>query len=77
MKVFVDECVNRRFMRRLTGHDFVHISNTPLLSTKNGALLRAVAPDYDVFADARREHAVSTESKRVPSGVCYPADAVE
>jgi hypothetical protein len=49
MKVFVDECVNRRFMRRLTGHDFVHISDTPLLSTKDGALLRAVAPDYDVF----------------------------
>lgn len=49
MKVFVDECVNRRFLRHLSGQTFVHIANTPLRSTKNGALLRAVAPDYDVF----------------------------
>ncbi len=33
----------------LIGHTFVHILDTPLRSTKNGALLRAVAPDYDVF----------------------------
>lgn len=49
MKVFVDECVNKRLLRHLTGHAFTHISDTPLRSTKNGALLRAVAPDYDVF----------------------------
>lgn len=49
MRVFVDECVNRRLLSRLTGHAFVHIADTPLRSTKNGALLRAVAPGYDVF----------------------------
>ena len=49
MRVFVDECVNRRLMRHLTGHDFTHVLDTPLRSTANGALLRAVAPDYDVF----------------------------
>jgi uncharacterized protein (DUF433 family) len=49
MRVFADECVNRLLLRHLTGHTFVHASDTPLLSTKNGVLLRAVSPDYDVF----------------------------
>jgi hypothetical protein len=66
MKVFVDECVNKRFMRRLTGHDFVHISNTPLLSTKNGALLRAVAPNYDVFLTRDASIPFQQNLKRFP-----------
>ena len=49
MKVFADECVNRELLRHLAGHTFVHARDTGLLSMKNGALLRAVAPDYDVF----------------------------
>lgn len=49
MRVFVDECVNRHLLRHLTGHTFVHARDTSLRSTANGALLRAVAPDYDVF----------------------------
>jgi hypothetical protein len=49
MKLFVDECVNRHLLRHVTGHTFVHARNTPLRSTQNGALLRAVAPEYDVF----------------------------
>lgn len=54
MKVFVDECVSRHLLRHLTGHTFVHARDTPLRSTKNGALLRAVAPDYDVFLTCDR-----------------------
>ena len=48
MRVFADECVNRDLLRHLTGHTFVHARDTALLSMNNGALLRAVAPDYDV-----------------------------
>lgn len=47
--MFVDECVNKRLMRHLTGHTFIHILDTTLRSTENGALLRAIAPDYDAF----------------------------
>ncbi|MBA3946384.1 MAG: hypothetical protein H0X37_17705 [Herpetosiphonaceae bacterium] len=36
-------------MRHLVGHHFVHITDTALRSTKNGALLREVASGYDVF----------------------------
>ena len=53
MNVFVDECVNKKLMPHLTGHHFVHATDTPLRSTKN-ALLRAVAPDFDVFLTTDR-----------------------
>ena len=49
MNIYVDECVTKKLMPHLTGHRFVHATQTPLRSTKNGALLRAVAPDFDVF----------------------------
>ncbi len=66
MKVFVDECVNRRLLRRLTGHTFVHIADTPLRSTRNGALLRAVAPDYDVFLTRDRNIPYQQNLRRLP-----------
>jgi hypothetical protein len=49
MRVFADVCVNRLLLRHLTGHTFIHARETPLLGKKNGVLLRAVAPDYDVL----------------------------
>jgi hypothetical protein len=49
MKVFVDECVNRRWLSRLAGHTFVHAGQTRLRGMKNGALLRAISPNYDAF----------------------------
>jgi predicted nuclease of predicted toxin-antitoxin system len=49
MKVLVDECVNFKLMRHLTGQAFVHVRDTSFRGMKNGALLRAVPPDYDVF----------------------------
>jgi hypothetical protein len=54
MNVFVDECVTKRLMPYLTGHRFVHATDTTLRSTKNGALLRAIAPDFDVFLTTDR-----------------------
>ena len=30
MNVFVDECVNKKLMPHLTGHRFVHATDTPL-----------------------------------------------
>ena len=49
MKVFVDECVTYDLMPYLIGHDFTHIADTSFRGMKNGALLPAIAPDYDVF----------------------------
>lgn len=49
MKVPVDECVNFKLIRHLSGHTFIHVRDTPFRGMRNGALLRAVAPGYDVF----------------------------
>ena len=66
MKVFVDECVNRHLLRHLTGHVFVHARDTPFRSTQNGALLRAVAPDYDVFLTRDRGIPFQQNLRRFP-----------
>lgn len=54
MIVFVDECVTKRLVPYLIGHYFVHATDTALRSTKNGALLRAIAPVFDVFLTTDR-----------------------
>lgn len=66
MRVFVDECVNKRLMRHLTGHTFTHILDTPPSSTANGALLRAIAPDYDVFLTRDQNLEFQQHLKRYP-----------
>ncbi|HWS87252.1 MAG TPA: hypothetical protein VN282_09825 [Pyrinomonadaceae bacterium] len=66
MMVFVDECVNRHLLRHLTGHTFVHARDTPFRSTQNGALLRAVAPDYDVFLTRDQGIPFQQNLKRFP-----------
>jgi hypothetical protein len=49
MKVFIDECVTYLLMPHFTRHDFTHIVDTPWRGMKNGALLRLVESEYDVF----------------------------
>jgi hypothetical protein len=66
MRVFVDECVNRHLLRHLTGHTFVHARDTPLLSTQNGVLLRAISPHYDVFLTRDRNVPFQQNLKRYP-----------
>lgn len=53
-------------MTYLTGHNFVHILDTSLRSTKNGELLRIVAPDYDVFLTTDRNIKYQQNLKRFP-----------
>ncbi len=66
MRVFVDECVNRRLMPHLAGHALVHAAETTLRGMKNGALLRAVTPDYDVFLTRDRNIPFQQNLKRFP-----------
>jgi hypothetical protein len=66
MKVFVDECVNKHLLRHLTEHAFVHARDTPFRSTQNGALLRAVAPHYDVFLTRDRGIPFQQNLRRFP-----------
>ncbi len=66
MRVFVDECVNRLLLRRLSGHTFVHALDTPLRSTKNGELLRAISNDYDAFLTCDGNIRFQQNLKRFP-----------
>jgi hypothetical protein len=50
----------------LTGHTFVHARDTPFLSTQNGALLRAISPDYDLFLTRDRNIPFQQNLKRYP-----------
>ncbi len=40
MKVLLDECVPRKFKRKLRGHNFLTAAEAGLAGLKNGALLR-------------------------------------
>jgi hypothetical protein len=53
-------------MRYLSGQTFTHLTDTNLRSTKNGALLRAIAPDYDVFVTRDQNIPFQQNLKRFP-----------
>jgi predicted nuclease of predicted toxin-antitoxin system len=66
MKVFVDECVNFKLLRHLTGHTFVHVRDTPFRGMKNGVLLRAVAPDHEIFLTLDKDIPYQQNLKKFP-----------
>lgn len=49
MKLFFDECVPKALMRETLEHETTHGTQIPYRSTKNGALLRMVESEFDVF----------------------------
>lgn len=54
MKVFLDECVDRRFRRYIVGHDVKTAHDMGWTSIKNGELLRLAAAEFDVFVTVDR-----------------------
>jgi predicted nuclease of predicted toxin-antitoxin system len=49
VKVLLDECVSRRLVRELSGHDVKTCKQMGWLSIKNGRLLKLAATEFDVF----------------------------
>ena len=49
MKVFLDECVNRRIVRHITGHEVKTARQMSWTSIKTGALLALCASQFEVF----------------------------
>jgi hypothetical protein len=49
VRVFVDECVNRRLVRHIVGHDIKTARQMGWTSIKNGVLLAMCEPQFDVF----------------------------
>ena len=54
MKVFVDECVDWRLSRDITGHDVKTARQMKWSTIKNGELLALAAKEFDVFVTVDR-----------------------
>jgi len=54
MKLLLDECVTRRLKLDLIGHDAKTVGEAGFRGLKNGDLLRAAAPDFDVLITVDR-----------------------
>ncbi len=49
MRVLLDECVPRKLRSELPGHDVKTVAEMKWAGTKNGALLRRAASEFDVL----------------------------
>jgi len=49
MKILLDECLPRQLRHDLPDHDVTTVATMGWVGTKNGALLRLAASDFDVF----------------------------
>lgn len=56
MKVLLDECIDWRLSRDLTGHDVKTARQMGWSSIKNGELLVLAAAQFDVFVTVDRNH---------------------
>ena len=54
MKIFLDECVDRRLARELTAHEVVTTHEKGWVGIENGELLRLAAGECDVFLTVDR-----------------------
>lgn len=52
MRLLLDESIPRRLAEHLAGHEVDTVYDRGWSGLKNGALLRAAEPDYDVFITA-------------------------
>ena len=54
MRVFLDECVDRRLSREIVSHEVRTAAQMGWTSIKNGELLALAAQEFDVFVTVDR-----------------------
>ena len=54
MRVILDECLPRRLVRNLHAHQVTTVPREGWASIKNGALLKLIIPEFDVFITVDR-----------------------
>ena len=54
MRILIDECLDWRLGRALTGHDCVSVQKQGWGGIKNGRLLALAQEEFDVFLTADR-----------------------
>ncbi len=54
MRVLLDECVDRRLAREITGHEVTTVPDAGWASAKNGDLLALAQTNFDAFVTVDR-----------------------
>lgn len=54
MKILLDECIDRRFGRDLTGHDVWTVPQMGWTGVKNGSLMTLAADEFEIFITVDR-----------------------
>jgi hypothetical protein len=54
MRILLDECVDRRLGREITGHTVATVADVGWVGITNGELLRRAASDFDVLITVDR-----------------------
>ena len=54
MKVLLDECIDRRFVSFITGHEVKTVPQMGWAAIENGKLLALAAKEFDVFVTVDR-----------------------
>lgn len=69
MKVLLDECVDWRLLRDLTGHDVKTARQMGWSEVKNGELLAMACKQFDVFVTVDRNLAFQNRITELPIAV--------
>lgn len=69
MKILLDECLPRRLKKSLGQHEIFTVPEKGWAGTKNGALLRLAAPEFDVFITVDKNLQYQQNLKEAPLAV--------
>ena len=69
MRIFLDECIDWRLSRDITGHEVRTARQMGWTSIKNGELLALVAEAFDVFLTVDRNLAFQQHVSTIPVAV--------
>jgi Domain of unknown function (DUF5615) len=66
VKIFLDECVDWRLSREMTGHEVKSARQMGWLAIKNGELLSLAGRAFDVFVTADRNLSFQQNTENLP-----------
>jgi len=58
VRVILDECIDRRLVSSITGHEVRTVPQVGWAAIENGRLLALAAKEFDVFVTGRGENGV-------------------
>ena len=69
MRLLLDECVDRRLARQISGHDVATVVGLGWTGVRNGALLAKVSGQFDAFVTVDRNLAFQQRIDNLPYAV--------